>query len=140
MFGKLLNYEQKNQTLTLHYEKQTAQIQVITDKIINVFVPYHTTDHRSKAVEGKKECPVSFTVNKTDDALTITTDFLICKIHDNFMIDFYDKKGALLCADYRGKRFLYFKTGNSFSTIVGAEKRSLFIIKINHKVIVNFAD
>ena len=75
MFGTLLNYEQKNQTLTLHYEKQTAQIQVITDKIINVFVPYHTADHRSKAVEGKKECPVSFTVDRMDDVITIQPIF-----------------------------------------------------------------
>ena len=125
MFGTLLNYEQKGQTLILHYKKQTAQIQVITDKIINVFVPYHTTDHHSKAVENIPECSVSFTVNKADDVLTITTDFLICKIYDNFIIDFYDKEGTLLCADYRGKRVPRFEVQESFAAFIAQEGHSV---------------
>jgi len=40
MFGKLLDYSPEGQLITLRYEKQTAYLHVLTDKIINVFVPY----------------------------------------------------------------------------------------------------
>ena len=104
MYGALLNYEQNKQTITLHYEKQEAQIHVLTDNIINVFVPLFTSEHYSKAIEGDKELPTAFTLDKEQDALILATDSLVCKIYDDFMIDFYDKEGTLLCADYRGKR------------------------------------
>lgn len=50
MFGKLLNHTTDGQTVTLHYEKQTAYLHVLTDTIINVFVPFHTKEHLSKAI------------------------------------------------------------------------------------------
>lgn len=40
MFGPLLQYEQKEQSIILGYEERTAIIQVVTDKVINVFVPF----------------------------------------------------------------------------------------------------
>ena len=92
MFGALLNYEQKGQTITLHYEKQSVQIQVLTNRVINVFVPLKASEHRSKAIEGNKELPAAFTLNKADDHLILATDSLICRIYDDFMIDFYDKE------------------------------------------------
>ena len=58
MFGAMLNYEQKGQTITLQYEKQIARIQVLTNKVINVFVPYETNDRRSKAIEGERSFPL----------------------------------------------------------------------------------
>lgn len=104
MFGTLQNYEQEKQTITLHYEKQTVKLQVITDTIINVFVPFVSQEHRSKAIEGDKERPVSFRLDKTEDYLILTTASVVCRIYDDFKIDFYDKEGNLLCADYRGER------------------------------------
>lgn len=131
MFGTLLNYEQNHQTVILHYENQTVQIQIITDNIINVFVPYCTTKHYSKAIEGNKERPVSYTVSRTGGCLTITTDFLICKVYDNFIIDFYDKEGSLLCADYRGKRQPRFEIQESFAAFIAQEGHT--VDTINHQ-------
>ena len=34
----------------------------------------------------------------------ISTEKLIVKIYDDFVVDFYDAKGKLLMADYRGER------------------------------------
>lgn len=104
MFGALLNYEQKGQTITLHYEERTASIQVLTNKVINVFVPFATNEHRSKAIEGNKELPTPFTLDRTEDCLILSTDSVVCRIYDDFMMDFYDREGNLLCADYRGQR------------------------------------
>lgn len=121
MFGALINYEQKEQTITLHYEKQSVQIQVLTNQIINVFVPFRTADHRSKAIEGNKECPTAYKLHRTEDGLVLTTDSLICKIYDNFLIDFYNADGVLLCADYRGKRIPRFTLQESFIAFIKQE-------------------
>lgn len=109
MFGALQNYSKDGQTVTLCYEKQTARITVITDTVVNVFVPFLSPQHHSKAVEaaafaGDREHPAAFTLDKKEDCLVLTTASLICRIYDDFMIDFYDREGRLLCADYRGKR------------------------------------
>ena len=104
MFGKLLNHTTDGQTVTLHYEKQTAYLHVLTDTIINVFVPFHTKEHLSKAIEGGKEQPVSFTLQQDQESLVLSTPALSCRIHDDFKLDFHDKDGNLLCADYRGRR------------------------------------
>lgn len=121
MFGHLLHYEQKDQTVILKYEKQTAQIQVLTDKVINVFVPFATPDHRSKAVEGNKQLPTSFTLRKEDDCLILSTDALVCKIYDDLKIDFYNKDGVLLCADYRGQRIPRFQLDESAIELIKQE-------------------
>ena len=83
MFGAMLNYEQKGQTITLQYEKQIARIQVLTNKVINVFVPYETNDRRSKAIEGEKELPTPFTLDKTEDCLVLSTDSVVCRIYSS---------------------------------------------------------
>ena len=74
MFGKLLDFTQKGQIITLSYEKRNAYLHILTDNIINVFVPYNTEDHRSKAIEGDKEQPVSFTVRKCEENTAASTD------------------------------------------------------------------
>ncbi|MDE6846873.1 MAG: glycoside hydrolase family 31 protein [Lachnospiraceae bacterium] len=112
MFGKLLNHTQKGQVVTLHYEKQTVYLHVLTDRIINVFVPFYTKEHRSKAIDGSKEQEVSFTLQEMTPSegtsgsgyIMLTTPSLSCRIHDDFKLDFYGKDGTLLCADYRGSR------------------------------------
>lgn len=142
MFGKLLDHSLTGQTVTLHYEKQTAFLQVLTAEIINVFVPFHTGEHRSKAIEGNKEQPVSITLEEVganasagsaapDDNLSgtnsckprviLTTPALSCHIYDDFKLDFYDKDGILLCADYRGKRIPRFQLQESFIEFIKQE-------------------
>ena len=121
MFGAMLNYEQKGQTITLQYEKQIARIQVLTNKVINVFVPYETNDRRSKAIEGEKELPTPFTLDKTEDCLVLSTDSVVCRIYHDFMIDFYDREGRLLCADYRGQRKARFEPKASFIELARLE-------------------
>ena len=133
MFGKLLNYTQNGQIVALHYEEQTAYLHVLTDQIINVFVPCYTQDHRSKAIEGDKERDVSYTLEEirpdagscnTDSAynsLVLTTPALCCRIYDDFKLDFYDKEDRLLCADYRGSRIPRFTLQESFIEFIRQE-------------------
>ncbi len=126
MFGKLLSYEQTNQLITLHYEEKDVTLHVLTPEIINVFIPLYTKEHRSKAIEGKKEQPAPFRIKdgcieNGNEYVMLTTSALICKIYDDFMIDFYDKAGNLLCADYRGRRIPRFELQESFIEFIKQE-------------------
>lgn len=140
MFGKLSDYSQDGQIVTLRYEKQIVYLHVLTDEIINVFVPCVTKEHRSKAIEGDKEQKVSYTVGKADESsadngrlttdgclptsgcrVMLTTPALMCCIFDDFKLDFYDRDGNLLCADYRGKRIPRFTLQESFIEFIKKE-------------------
>ncbi|MCM1087020.1 MAG: glycoside hydrolase family 31 protein [Muribaculaceae bacterium] len=127
MFGRLQSYEQKEQTILLHYETQTVWLQIVTDDIINVFIPRSTPGHRSKAVEGDKQLPASCHVEKAEECLILTTASLTCKIYDDFMLDFYDRDGNLLCADYRGKRILRFELSEDIIELLRKEGHEAYI-------------
>ncbi|MCM1123740.1 MAG: glycoside hydrolase family 31 protein [Eubacterium sp.] len=151
MFGKLLKCSKDGQTITLHYEKQTAYLHVLTDQIINVFIPYYTAEHRSKAIEGDKEQSVSFTleevtpckdsipdtVHPTVDAARyiLSTPSLSCRIHDDFKLDFYDGDGTLLCTDYRGSRIPRFTLSESLIELIRLEGHDVDLkTDVNHPV------
>lgn len=104
MLGKRLDYHVEAQKVCFDFEQGQAFIEVIRDDIINVFVPYEENEHRSKAIEGDKTQPAEMAVTEEDTAVVIKTAALIVKVYDDFYVDFYDKKGTLLCEDYRGKR------------------------------------
>ena len=145
MFGKLLNYSQDGQKITLHYEEKDVFLHVLTDLVINVFVPFKTSDHRSKAIEGDKEQPVHVTVkdverNSADDTVpgmntpsdgfgpckvVLATPSLTCRIYDDFKIDFYSQDGRLLCADYRGDRIPHFTLQDSLIELLKKEGHSV---------------
>ena len=54
MLGKKLSYQTNGSTVEFEFEHGTAYVTAVTDTIMNVFVPYQSKDHRSKAIEGDK--------------------------------------------------------------------------------------
>mgnify|MGYP007104036804 CR=1 FL=1 len=54
MLGKRLDYQVEENKIHFFFEKEEAFLEVITESIMNVFVPYETKGHRSKAIEGEK--------------------------------------------------------------------------------------
>ena len=98
MLGKKLSYQTNGSTVEFEF------VTAVTDTIMNVFVPYQSKDHRSKAIEGDKRLPVTVDVSEEGGAVQIKTDKLTAKVYDDFLIDFYKKDGTLLCADFRGER------------------------------------
>lgn len=121
MFGRLNHYEQNGQVILLQYEKQTVRLHVLTDRIIRVFVPLATPCPLSKAVEGEKEISTAYTLQEEQGHLVLSTDFLTCRIYDDFMIDFYEKDKTLLCADYRGRRTPRLELEESFLEFIRLE-------------------
>ena len=104
MLGKKLSYQTNGSTVEFEFEHGTAYVTAVTDTIMNIFVPYQSKDHRSKAIEGDKRLPVTVDVSEEGGAVQIKTDKLTAKVYDDFLIDFYKKDGTLLCADFRGER------------------------------------
>lgn len=105
-FGKLTGYEVNSQTVTLDFEGQKAQIRVLTPCIINVFYSEENARTASKAIEGDRIVPTAVQVERGEDGLWIHTEEASVRVCDGFFVDFYDRDGAEVCADYRGERKL----------------------------------
>lgn len=104
MFGKLIKYKVKKQKITIEYENGIGIVDIITDSIIHIFSPMETREHNSKAIEGYKKKEIPYETKKTEQGVEIRTEQVIIKVSDNFMVDFYDRFGNLICEDYRGER------------------------------------
>ena len=103
-FGKLTGYQMEGQTVMLDFEGRKARIRVLTPTIINVFYGEDGTRAGSKAIEGDKTVPSSVKAVQKTDGLWIHTGEVSVKVDDGFYVDFYDRDGREVCADYRGKR------------------------------------
>lgn len=105
MLGKLQTYKAENSKVWFHFENGEAVLEVITENIMNVFVPKESAEHRSKAIEGEKAEQTAFTVEQHDGYVSVAAKGLEARVYDDFYVDFY-RGGRLLCADYRGERIL----------------------------------
>lgn len=114
MLGKRTAYQVDSNKICFIYEKGKAFIEVLCTDIINVFVPFESEEHFSKAIEGDKAVETIFTVEEIEEenadekrkekVIVITTEKLIVKVYDEFYVDFYKSDGTLLCKDFRGAR------------------------------------
>ena len=107
MFGKLLKYEVQGQKILFQYEEMATRIEVISDEIINVFAGLRENEQRSKAIEGNKVKETAFSVNdmySDKGYVEVSTDKVICRVCDDFKVDFFEKDGTPVCLEYRGKR------------------------------------
>ncbi|GEP22955.1 glycoside hydrolase family 31 protein [Lentilactobacillus diolivorans] len=94
---------QANQTMTFNYPNRHLQISVLTPEIIRVF-EFRGDKGQSYAVEGNKQQPTTFTLNKNDNHYELKTDSLLLKIDADQHIDVYDQADHQLITDYRGSR------------------------------------
>lgn len=72
---------------------------------MNVFVPYETKEHRSKAIEGEKAVRTDFEVKDCGSYVSVATKQLEARVYDGFYVDFY-RDGKSICEDYRSGRIL----------------------------------
>lgn len=105
MLGKRLDYQVEENKIHFFFEKEEAFLEVITESIMNVFVPYETKGHRSKAIEGEKAVRTDFEVKDCGSYVSVATKQLEARVYDGFYVDFY-RDGKSICEDYRGGRIL----------------------------------
>ena len=102
--GRLMKYERKGQLVELEFEGGRAQIQAVTPRIVNVFYSPEGKRFPSKAIEGDKTVAADVRVEERDDGLWILTEEVAVRVCHDFYVDFFDRTGAVVCADYRGER------------------------------------
>lgn len=101
-YGKLCSYITKGNQIQISFEKQLAIIEVITDEIINFFVPFWSMEHRSKAIEKEIVKPTVFSSEMQGDKLVIKTSGLKVIVGENFNTQIYRIDGTPLLLDYTG--------------------------------------
>lgn len=102
-YGRLIDYVINDNDVRINFEKQNVLITIIKSDIVNFFVPLFRNERNSKAVETLKKSTVKFEIERLNDCLKIKTEKLIIDIFDNFVVNIYDIKGNILCADYNGE-------------------------------------
>lgn len=147
-FGKLISYEIKENAVRFHFEKMDGRVEVITDKILNVFAGFQCEEHRSRAIEGDKAVKTAFEVREdmaavcgpavdaaaerreiSDTAepvekpkvVVISTAAVTVKVYDDFKVDFYKADGTVLCRDYRGTRVPMARVSEEMKALLAAE-------------------
>lgn len=104
--GAIASYLVDGQTVSVTFEEQVIQLQILTPTIVRVFVKQDDIQRTSKAIEGDKTQPVPFSVAREEGALCLKTAAVQVRVSDGGYVDFYDAAGQLVCADYRGERTL----------------------------------
>lgn len=117
--GKLNEYLVNDSDITICYENGEAYVKVISDKIINFFVPLLRAERQSKAIENLECDECDFEVCSIKNGIKITTDELIVKIYDEFKVDIYDKDENVLCEDYRGEKAPFVRRSADYSLEIG---------------------
>ena len=103
-FGKILGFDNDENQVTVKYENQEVIVQVITEEIIRLFVPYWKKDYKSVAIEGQPAIPCDFDVEENDGTLSIKTSAFILNLNDDFQFVFTDKYGDEILSSFDGDR------------------------------------
>ena len=118
MFKKLKEYQVEGQKVYFSYEGDNTKVkpcvEVISERIVNVFIDYTGRGHRSRAIEGElgerinagktQETGKLESVSWDESGVIIRTSKLTVIVSDNFCVDFYDHTGMPLSLAYRGDR------------------------------------
>lgn len=114
MFGKIKAYSSIENKVIIQYEAVKVTVEIINPYIINFFAPLLREQRVSKAVENLEVESCDFQVKEEDNYILISTDRLLVKIFDEFMVDIYDNEGNILCQDYRGERKAFSRRSGDF--------------------------
>ena len=108
IFGKINDYGVEGNKVIIKFENVEAVVSILSDEIVNFFVPLFRKERNSKAVEKFdnliEENRCRFKVDKIENRLELSTNKLSIKIYDDFIVDIYDSDGKIICSDYRGER------------------------------------
>lgn len=134
MFGKIIRFIPKDEAVEIIFKNRSGKIEIVTESIINVFATFETENQHSKAIENIKKQKVYYKVERTEDAIEISTNKVIVKVYDNFKVDFFDKDGRAISTDYRGKRKFDDQISEELSELMEKEGHHVSSTKDNYKI------
>ncbi|WP_051685612.1 glycoside hydrolase family 31 protein [Clostridium sp. KNHs205] len=133
MFGKIVNFEAKQQDVEIVFENGRGTISIISDLIIHVFSKFEDNG-KSKAIEEPVLWDTGFSAAMAGDCLVISTAKVTIKVYEDFMVDFYKADGSILCRDYRGERKLRLVLSEELIELMAKEGHQLKNEVNNHKL------
>lgn len=97
--GKIMSFRQDGNEICVKYEQQKLVVKAIRDDIVNIFVPYRTKEHYSKAIDGDKEVATELTAEKKGEDLVIATDKIRMQFGENLEMVITRPDGDSACPD-----------------------------------------
>ena len=76
-----MSFRQDGNEICVKYEQQKLVVKAIRDDIVNIFVPYRTKEHYSKAIDGDKAVATELTAEQKGEDLVIATDKILSCVH-----------------------------------------------------------
>lgn len=124
-FGRLCSWEQQGNRIEFTFENGSGRLEVVTDRILNIFSGRVSNEHRSKAIEGEKAVETRFSVSEENGVVTVSTDCVTAKVCDGFFVDFYEADGTVLCRDRREARKVRAGLSDELKALKEAEGHSV---------------
>lgn len=124
-FGRLCSWEQQGNRIEFTFENGSGRLEVVTDRILNIFSGRVSSEHRSKAIEGEKAVETRFSVSEENGVVTVATDYVTAKVCDGFFVDFYKADGTVLCRDRREARKVRAGLSDELKALKEAEGHSV---------------
>lgn len=124
-FGRLCSWEQQGNRIEFTFENGSGRLEVVTDRILNIFSGRVSNEHRSKAIEGEKAVETRFSASEENGVVTVSTDCVTAKVCDGFFVDFYKADGTVLCRDRREARKVRAGLSDELKALKEAEGHSV---------------
>ena len=102
--GKIMSFRQDGNEICVKYEQQTLVVKAIRDDIVNIFVPYRTKEHYSKAIDGDKAVATELTAEQKGEDLVIATDKIRMQFGENLEMVITRPDGTPLVRTHRQGR------------------------------------
>lgn len=119
--GKIMSFRQDGNEICVKYEQQKLVVKAIRDDIVNIFVPYRTKEHYSKAIDGDKEVATELTAEKKGEDLVIATDKIRMQFGENLEMVITRPDGTPLVRTHRQGRSVCGEVSEQMKQILESE-------------------
>ena len=99
-----MSFRQDGNEICVQYEQQKLVVKAIRDDIVNIFVPYRTKEHYSKAIDGDKAVATELTAEQKGEDLVIATDKIRMQFGENLEMVITRPDGTPLVRTHRQGR------------------------------------
>ena len=119
--GKIMSIRQDGNEICVKYEQQKLVVKAIRDDIVNIFVPYRTKEHYSKAIDGDKAVATELTAEQKGEDLVIATDKIRMQFGENLEMVITRPDGTPLVRTHRQGRSVCGEVSEQMKQILESE-------------------
>ena len=119
--GKIMSFRQDGNEICVQYEQQKLVVKAIRDDIVNIFVPYRTKEHYSKAIDGDKAVATELTAEQKGEDLVIATDKIRMQFGENLEMVITRPDGTPLVRTHRQGRSVCGEVSEQMKQILESE-------------------